>query len=185
MKGTQGKKGFTLLELMVVVMIITILAAIAIPSYQQYGRRAARSAAQQEMLKLAEQLERHKGKNFSYRGFNPAYLYGSTDVMTSLALPVGATGSAIQYNLTLVDTSQSTTRPLAEETLGADETSALGLGLSWAIRADRNENNGLLKDRGDNILLTSNGVRCMTNLALDSVTELGTYTGCGANEAKW
>ena len=52
--------GFTLIELMVVVVVVAILAAIAIPSYQAYVRRAMASQAQQEMQRLATELEKHK-----------------------------------------------------------------------------------------------------------------------------
>ena len=181
--------GYTLIELMITVMIVAILAAIALPNYQQYVRKNATAAAQQEMLKLAEQLERHRAKNFTFKCFNPAYLYNGTDVMTSVTLPVGDQGNAIRYTLTLVDRSEATTKPLADASCtDSTQTATTGLGQQWAIRAERNQNNNLMKDKAYNLLLTSTGVRCMTTLAVSAVSNLNNYTGCntsGNNGESW
>ncbi len=50
--------GFTLVELMIVVMIVGILAAVAIPSYMNNVVKSSRSAAQTELLELAAAQER-------------------------------------------------------------------------------------------------------------------------------
>ena len=60
------KSGFTLLELMITVMVVAILAAIAIPNYAAYMQRKDLAVAKQEALRIASELERFRGKNFSY-----------------------------------------------------------------------------------------------------------------------
>lgn len=67
------KKGFTLIELMIVVAIIAILAMIAVPMYQRYIERSRNSASQSllQQIALAEMAIQTEGSaqgitNFQY-----------------------------------------------------------------------------------------------------------------------
>ena len=146
---------------MIVVVIIAILAAIAFPSYQEYVRRSNASMAQQEMQKIAEQLERHKAKNFTYRDFDPNYIYGQTGALTSVTLPRGATGSAIKYTITIRD-AEGPTKLLTDTTIRAR---------GWAIGSVTASDT-----RNYNLLMTSAGLRCK-----NKTSSIVNYTDCGIN----
>jgi prepilin-type N-terminal cleavage/methylation domain-containing protein len=69
MRGTQGN-GFTLIELMIVVVVIGILATLAIPKYGSSKQRAARTAGISDIRNLTTQEERFYSENGRYGDLN-------------------------------------------------------------------------------------------------------------------
>lgn len=101
--------GFTLIELMIVVVIVGILAAVALPSYRSYIVRASRNAAQGELLTLAGMQEK------IFLNSN-SYAYGATGVTTAYngtaAGGLGRTSGLTEdgrYSLSLVTLASATT----------------------------------------------------------------------------
>lgn len=59
-------RGFTLIELMIVVVIAAILIAFAVPGYSGYVKRANRSDATMSLLRISTAQERHYLQNGRY-----------------------------------------------------------------------------------------------------------------------
>lgn len=68
-------RGFTLAEVMIVVVISAILAALTYPSYRQAVRKAKRAEARAALLQMMQQQERYFMLHTSYVVFSA----GSTD----------------------------------------------------------------------------------------------------------
>ena len=63
----KNQKGFTLVELMIVVAIIGILAAIAIPQFAAYRQRAFNSASQSDLRNFKTAMETDFADNQQYQ----------------------------------------------------------------------------------------------------------------------
>lgn len=95
----KQQRGFTLIELMIVVAIVAILAAVAWPSYQNHIRATNRADAQGALLGLAQAMERHFTQNGTYGGAAAGGNDDGAPAIFPTQSPVD--GANKSYNLTI------------------------------------------------------------------------------------
>lgn len=84
-KFNPTQKGFTLLELMIVVAVIGILASIAMPAYTGYIKKGKAAEATSNLADLRIKAEQYFQDNRTYAGMNCApadqkyFTYACTD----------------------------------------------------------------------------------------------------------
>ena len=97
----KAQKGFTLIELMIVIAIIGILAAIAIPQYQDYVTRSKVT----EGLNLAAAAKTAVAETFQAKGSMPGV---SSNASYGLPLPTSIVGTYVESITVAGGTAQGT-----------------------------------------------------------------------------
>lgn len=124
-------KGFTLVELMIVVAIVGILASIAIPSYQKNILKSRRADARSALLGFANAMERHFTENFSYCEAATAVFVGcgngnDTGVPVIFSATSPLDGTAVYYNLN-IDAANATSFLLSATPVGPQANDDCGI----------------------------------------------------------
>lgn len=108
---SKSAKGFTLIEVLIVVAIVGILAAIANPIYVEYVQRGHRASAKSALMSVAQWMERAA----TAQGFYPAANNVPDDLLTvegglySITIVVPQGGAAYTLTATVkAGSSQST-----------------------------------------------------------------------------
>ncbi len=115
------EKGFTLIELMIVIAIIGILAAVAVPQYQNYTRKAKAIEARTMLGAIRTNQEEFNGRNDSY-----------TTILADLGNPT-ANAAYYTFSIVLVGVTDFT----ATATPNATATAA-GLTGTWTVNKSGN-----------------------------------------------
>ena len=96
-KRLRSEQGFTLIELVVVMLILIILTAIVVPSYLGFRERANKSAAGADVRSAVASVEAWHSDHGTYSGMTVAALRASYDLSLSASVISLGTLSTTTY----------------------------------------------------------------------------------------
>lgn len=129
------QQGFTLVELMIVVVIIGIIASVAIPNYQDYVRRARAVDATSTLADMRIRMEQFYQDNRTYVGGPCAAPATANTAFFGFSCPAG------QPTLTTYIITAQGTGNMSTYSYSVNERNAKSSSLNaacWAVRSDGN-----------------------------------------------
>lgn len=123
----RDQRGFTLVELLIVVIILAVLSGIAVPSYMALRNRARKSATENEMRNIATALELYQADNESYPASSDIDAL-ATDLVDYMANMPTADAWDNAYSYSATDTGYTLTSNGADGTSGNDDDIQLSNG---------------------------------------------------------
>lgn len=120
-------KGFSLIELMIVVAIVGILAAVAYPAYTDYIVRANRSAATGFMQELAAREQEYLINARTYGTLAQLGLSVPSDVSNFYTVTIDDPVSATAFTVRAVPTGSQATRDTRCGTLTLNQGGSQGI----------------------------------------------------------
>jgi type IV pilus assembly protein PilA len=100
-RSNRGEQGFTLVELLVVILIIGILSAIAIPAFTHQRARAQDAYAKTRVVTAVKALESWRTDHDGFAGVTPADLEGIEPTLsTARGLSISPAGETYEVSVT-------------------------------------------------------------------------------------
>jgi type IV pilus assembly protein PilE len=143
-RASALQRGFTLIELMIVVAIVAIIGAFAYPSYQESVAKSRRADAQRALIEAEQYMRRYYGAQDTFMG---------TYLPAGLAVSPREGSGPTAYNIQLIENGA---------VVGTSATDLTTEGTTFTLQATRT--GSMINDRCGDLQLTNTGKKSIKGL---------------------